>query len=207
MKANITFLIIFSIICQYNSYYQAIWVESYTFDTTNMYDYYTVVMKNYNANTDFENQLPPKDSSGNDRDYYVLYKRNSGDLTEAKKMYKDNLVTYDLFSFVFPDLITGFHEKPFLIWNISVDCEAFIKFDIKFFNCDAQRDDFLTNKLSKNFYLKYSTSTNLLTANYDSGSPCGRVANATALRNMFLNYISGLDTGNASCGAECNFST
>jgi hypothetical protein len=133
-------------ISSYNStagVYQAIWVESYNYDEAKNFDYVTIKMKFYADSNDFDNQLPPK--LGNDvGSFFVLFKRGKDDLVNIKKMYKDNLMTYEVFSFYFPEIDTANHTKPYVMWNFINEGNGFIKYNIKLFNCYDQAKAFLT---------------------------------------------------------------
>lgn len=164
MKFTLTILVTIIIISS-NLYlykavdvFQAIWAESYNFVDGKNYDYVTLKMKFYTDENQFDNQLPPKVNNVVG-DYFVLYKRKNNAAANVKKMFKDNLTTYDLFSFYFPAIDTAYHTKPYVIWGFELSCKSFLKFNIKVFSCLDQAKAFasdntngiglVTNKLIK----------------------------------------------------------
>lgn len=178
---------------------QVYWYQQYVKRTnTNGYDYHILGMKYYNDIAKMDNTIPPNPRSTNP--YLVLYKRDTYDILNnppqiIRKMYFNNYSSYDYLSFYFPNMDAS-HVKPYVIWNLAIDCLGFTKFNIKFFNCDGQATDFYTTTLTGvGNKLRYSNVSNTFaSSNYSAPSDCGSRTNPittdTELGNLFKNYNS-----------------
>lgn len=185
--------------------FQAIWAESYNFDQTNNYDYVTLKMKYYETKDDFENQLPPKVDNVVG-DYFVLYKREKDAPTNVKKMFKDNLTTYDMFSFYFPNINDANHVKPYVMWGFELSCNRFLKFNIKVFNCNDQAEAFFDTTLSaiKNKFIK--KAGNVAFVEGDQEMDFKNAANTVCLTSdvtTFITYLLNTKAPELTGGDNC----
>lgn len=187
--------------------FQAIWVTSYNWQNTatNYYYNHLIGTKYYCNENSFDNQLPPLDAQGN-QVFYALYKRDNNDLTKLKKVYLNGLSSYDYFSWYFPAGIDGSADKPYVVWNIKIDCNGFLWYYIKYFNCDDQATDFISSVLGAGTKtIRYNFSTNALIATNIAGNECSRIASGAALITAFTSYVSTLDTQNNPSCTVCQY--
>ena len=159
---------------------QVYWYEQYVARSTGVgtpeYDYHIIGMKFYSDYTAMDHTVPPKPRTTNP--YLVVHKKDSTASPNQiiRKMYKSNYSSYDYLSFYFPNM-DATHDKPYVIWDLTIDCLGFSKFKIKFFSCDKQANTFYTALTNAN-KLQYSTASgNFANAVYSAPADC---ANRTA---------------------------